>query len=98
VRVDTRVRKERSRGAPPAQPKATLERATHEEKVMPKLKTKRGAAKRFRAKGNGGFKAGHSHMRHILTKKAPTRKRQLGSTMQVHESDVDGLRKQLPYA
>ncbi len=47
---------------------------------MPKLKTKRGAAKRFRAKGNGGFKAGHSHMRHILTKKSPKRKRQLGRT------------------
>ena len=45
---------------------------------MPKLKTKRGAAKRFRAKGNGGFKSGHSHMRHILTKKSPKRKRQLG--------------------
>ena len=44
---------------------------------MPKLKTKRGAAKRFRAKGNGGFKSGHSHMRHILTKKSPKRKRRL---------------------
>jgi large subunit ribosomal protein L35 len=64
---------------------------------MPKLKTKRGAAKRFRAKGNGGFKAGHSHKRHILTKKAPKRKRQLTGTMQVHESDVDRLRPLLPY-
>ncbi len=45
---------------------------------MPKLKTKRGAAKRFRAKGNGGFKSGHAHKRHILTKKSPKRKRQLG--------------------
>ena len=44
---------------------------------MPKLKTKRGAAKRFRAKGNGGFKSGHSHVRHILTKKSAKRKRQL---------------------
>jgi large subunit ribosomal protein L35 len=65
---------------------------------MPKLKTKRGAAKRFRAKGNGGFKAGHSHMRHILTKKTAKRKRQLGRPMQVDESDVPGLRQQLPYA
>jgi len=64
---------------------------------MPKLKTKRGAAKRFRAKGNGGFKSGHSHMRHILTKKAPKRKRQLGRPMQVAEVDVPGLRKLLPY-
>lgn len=65
---------------------------------MPKLKSNRGAAKRFRAKGNGGFKSGHSHMRHILTKKAPKRKRQLGRPMQVHESDVDAVRKLLPYA
>jgi large subunit ribosomal protein L35 len=64
---------------------------------MPKLKTKRGAAKRFRAKGNGGFKSGHSHMRHILTKKSPKRKRQLGRTKQISESDVDGLRRLLPY-
>jgi large subunit ribosomal protein L35 len=76
---------------------ATLERAKHEEKVMPKLKTKRGAAKRFRAKGNGGFKAGHSHMRHILTKKAPKRKRQLGRTLQISDSDVEELRRLLPY-
>ena len=65
---------------------------------MPKLKTKRGAAKRFRAKGNGGFKAGHSHMRHILTKKAPKRKRQLGRPMQIDESDVKAVRKMLPYS
>jgi len=76
---------------------ATLERAKHEEKVMPKLKTKRGAAKRFRAKGNGGFKSGHAHKRHILTKKSPKRKRHLSSTLQVHESDVEGLRRLLPY-
>jgi large subunit ribosomal protein L35 len=65
---------------------------------MPKLKSNRGAAKRFRAKGNGGFKAGHSHMRHILTKKAPKRKRQLGRPMQIDESDVKAVRKMLPYS
>lgn len=65
---------------------------------MPKLKSKRGAAKRFRAKGNGGFKAGHSHMRHILTKKKPKRKRQLGRTLQVNDSDVESIRQQLPYS
>ncbi len=36
---------------------------------MPKIKTNRGAAKRFRRTGNGGFKCGQSHRRHILTKK-----------------------------
>jgi large subunit ribosomal protein L35 len=64
---------------------------------MPKLKTKRGAAKRFRAKGNGGFKSGHSHLRHILTKKSAKRKRQLGRQKQIADSDVPGLRAQLPY-
>jgi len=64
---------------------------------MPKLKTKRGAAKRFRAKGNAGFKSGHSHMRHILTKKSPKRKRQLGRTKQISDSDVAELRRLLPY-
>jgi large subunit ribosomal protein L35 len=65
---------------------------------MPKLKTNRGAAKRFRAKGNGGFKSGQSHLRHILTKKTPKRKRQLGRPKQVAESDVKAVRKMLPYS
>lgn len=65
---------------------------------MPKLKTKRGAAKRFRAKGNGGFKRGQSHLRHILTKKAPKRKRQLGRPAQVADADVEAVRKLLPYS
>ena len=65
---------------------------------MPKLKTKRGAAKRFRAKGNGGFKAGHSHMRHILTKKSPKRKRQLGRQKQVADATFRVCSQQLPYA
>jgi large subunit ribosomal protein L35 len=65
---------------------------------MPKLKTNRGAAKRFRGKGNGGFKRGQSHLRHILTKKSSKRKRQLGAIAQVAEPDVPGLRKLLPYS
>ena len=63
---------------------------------MPKMKTKRGAAKRFRAKGSGGFKRGQSHLRHILTKKSSKRKRQLGRPALVAESDVKGLRKLMP--
>jgi len=64
---------------------------------MPKLKTNRGAAKRFRKTGGGGFKSGHAYMRHILTKKSSKRKRQLNNTLQVHESDVGGLARMLPY-
>ncbi|HXG27594.1 MAG TPA: 50S ribosomal protein L35 [Nevskiales bacterium] len=65
---------------------------------MPKLKTNRGAAKRFRATGKGGFKRGQSHKRHILTKKSAKRKRQLGNVMQVDKTDVKRVRQMLPYA
>ena len=41
---------------------------------MPKLKTHKGAAKRFRLTANGKVKRGHSHARHILTKKTAKRK------------------------
>ena len=64
---------------------------------MPKLKSNRGAAKRFRPKGNGGFKRGQSHLRHILTKKSSKRKRQLGCPSQVHEADVAMVRRMLPF-
>ncbi len=65
---------------------------------MPKLKTNRGAAKRFRAKGNGGFKRGQSHKRHILTKKDSKRKRQLRSPAQVADVDVPAVRRMLPHS
>ena len=44
---------------------------------MPKLKTHKGAAKRFRLTATGKIKRGHSHARHILTKKTNKRKRYL---------------------
>ncbi len=65
---------------------------------MPKLKTNRSAAKRFKKTAGGGFKRSSSHLRHILTKKSTKRKRQLRGTTQVHASDVAGLRRLLPYA
>lgn len=64
---------------------------------MPKLKTNRAAAKRFRPKGNGGYKRGQSHLNHILTKKSPKRKRQLRLTAQIDDSDVPSVRRLLPY-
>jgi large subunit ribosomal protein L35 len=63
---------------------------------MPKLKTNRGAAKRFR-KTASGFKRAQSHLRHILTKKPSKRKRQLGTSQLVHETDVGRLKKLLPH-
>jgi large subunit ribosomal protein L35 len=65
--------------------------------IMPKLKTKRAAAKRFRKTANG-FKRTQSHRRHILTKKPSKRKRQLRREMHVDETDQHRIEKLLPYA
>ena len=65
---------------------------------MPKLKTNRGAAKRFKKTGGGGFKRSQSHLRHILTKKSTKRKRHLRGGDQVHKADVALVKRMLPYA
>lgn len=65
---------------------------------MGKLKTNRGAAKRFRRTGKGGYKRAQSHLNHILTKKSSKRKRKLGVTLQVDPSDVKSVRRMLPYS
>ncbi len=64
---------------------------------MPKMKTNRGAAKRFTRTGGGGFKCVQSHRRHILTKKSTKRKRHLRSPNMVHDSDVKAVNQMLPY-
>lgn len=64
---------------------------------MPKLKTNRGAAKRFR-KTASGFKCNHSHRRHILTKKTTKRKRQLRQANHIHPCDVHSAERMMPYA
>ncbi len=65
---------------------------------MPKMKTNRGAAKRFRRTAKGRFKRAQSHLRHILTKKSSKRKRQLGSPAHIADCDVAAAKKLLPYA
>ena len=64
---------------------------------MPKMKTKSGAAKRFKKIANGKFKRSSANLRHILTKKAQKRKRQLRGTTVVKHSDQRSLRAMLPY-
>ena len=64
---------------------------------MPKMKTNRGAAKRFRKNGSGGFKRGQSFRRHILTKKSTKRKRHLREGVQVAAVDLPMLNRMLPY-
>jgi len=64
---------------------------------MPKLKTHKGAAKRFRLSATGKIKRGHSHARHILTKKTNKRKRLLDIDGLVAEADQKRVEAMLPY-
>lgn len=64
---------------------------------MPKLKTHKGAAKRFRITATGKIKRGHSHARHILTKKTNKRKRHLDIDALVSDADLDRVQRMLPY-
>jgi len=64
---------------------------------MPKLKTHKGAAKRFRITAGGKVKRGHSFARHILTKKSAKRKRQLDLDGTVSPADEKLVKKMLPY-
>ena len=64
---------------------------------MPKMKTNRGAAKRFKVKKNGKIKRAKANRRHILTKKSPKRKRQLRGTTEMRKGDAGLVAKLLPY-
>jgi large subunit ribosomal protein L35 len=64
---------------------------------MPKLKTHKGAAKRFRLTATGKVKRGHSHARHILTSKTTKRKRHLDIDVLVAKADEKLVKRMLPY-
>jgi large subunit ribosomal protein L35 len=59
---------------------------------MPKMKSKRGAAKRFKATGSGRVKRSHAFAGHILTKKTPKRKRNLRKSTSVSSSDIKNIK------
>ena len=63
---------------------------------MPKLKTNRGAAKRFKITGSGKVKRNNSHRRHILTKKTTKRKREMRHSSLVSRADLKLVRRLLP--
>lgn len=65
---------------------------------MPKIKTVRGAAKRFKKTASGGFKRKHANLRHILTKKSTKRKRHLRPKGMIAKSDISSVAACLPYA
>lgn len=64
---------------------------------MPKMKTNRGAAKRFKATGTGKIKRSKAYTSHILTKKSTKRKRNLRQGDLVDETNVKSIKKILPY-
>ncbi len=64
---------------------------------MPKMKTNRGAAKRFKATGTGKLKRSKAFASHILTKKSTKRKRGLRKGDLVDESNIKAIKKILPY-
>ncbi|MDE3179274.1 MAG: 50S ribosomal protein L35 [Acidobacteriota bacterium] len=62
-----------------------------------KLKTHKGAAKRFKLTAGGKVIRGHAYARHILTSKPSKRKRKLDQSTAVSDSDVRRVRAMLPY-
>ena len=65
---------------------------------MPKLKTSRGAAKRFKITGSGKkVKRQKAFANHILTKKSPKRKRNFRQPGLVHETEIKAIKRLMPY-
>ena len=65
---------------------------------MSKMKTNRGAAKRFKKTASGGFKRGHAYKSHILTKMKQKRKRGLRGTDMIDSADKKAVKRLLPYS
>ena len=64
---------------------------------MPKIKTSRAAAKRFKLTGNGKLKRAKAYKSHILTKKSTKRKRNLRKPTITDATNVKNMKKILPY-
>ena len=65
---------------------------------MPKIKTRKAAAKRFSVTGSGEFKRNKAYKSHILEKKSPKRKRNLRKAALASNSDYGRVKRMLPYA
>lgn len=64
---------------------------------MPKIKSNRGAAKRFKATGTGKIVRGKAKANHILTKKTTKKKRGLRKSGLIDDTNVRGVKRMLPY-
>ncbi len=69
-----------------------------EDIVMPKMKTKRAAAKRFKTTGTGKLMKMKAYKSHILNKKTTKRKRNLRKAVEVDASNLKQMKRVLPYA
>lgn len=65
---------------------------------MPKLKTRKAAAKRFKATGTGKFMRRRAFRNHLLDHKSPKLKRHLGTKAVVDRTDEDRVALMMPYA
>ena len=64
---------------------------------MPKMKTHRGAAKRFKRTGSGKIKRSHAYTSHLFVAKSPKRKRQLRHSGMVSSSDYKRIKQMVSY-
>ena len=64
---------------------------------MPKLKTRRGAAKRFKITAKGKVKRRRGYLRHILVNKTHKQKRRLGKSALVDKSNEKAIKRLIPY-
>ena len=64
---------------------------------MPKIKTNRAAAKRFKATGTGKLKRNKAYRRHILTKKTTKNKRNLRKSAMMDQTNIKNMKNILPY-
>ncbi|OQY45650.1 MAG: 50S ribosomal protein L35 [Desulfobacteraceae bacterium 4572_87] len=65
---------------------------------MPKMKTNRGAAKRFKTSGSGKIVRNKAFSSHILTKKSTKRKRNLRKSSVLDPANLKNVKRMLPYA
>jgi large subunit ribosomal protein L35 len=93
-RSKKRLQADKTTGAP----RRRLAEANEEGAVMPKMKTKKSAAKRFRVRPGGTVKRGQAYKRHILTKKSTKTKRHLRGAVTVHETNMGHMAQMLPFA
>jgi large subunit ribosomal protein L35 len=77
---------------------STTRRRKFDGVIMPKMKTKKSASKRFVVRPGGTVKRGQAFKRHILTKKTTKNKRQLRGSVGVHETNMKSVRAMMPFA